>query len=238
MQKSVLRLQAMAQLKLELAAAKMTAMTAEDERDAAQRLVSRLQQSQSSSAASKVCQGWQLLISYGTSGDVGRTALLLVMEVIQFPPSRCLSSLIRQVDAGLLRVMAALDHSIVAAHQTVQCLEAAGLQQVMAVGHITAYPVHQALLCLQAAEGGAGNGGQPDDELVAIIKTQSTKLQVLQERLHVLEASEASLKAAASLHEQRLAAAQQEAADRAQAAAALANDVARAEVGHIAVVQG
>ena len=61
-QKSVhmsgLCLQAMAQLKLELAAAKMAAVTAEDERDAAQRLVLRLQQSQSLRAASKVCQGW------------------------------------------------------------------------------------------------------------------------------------------------------------------------------------
>ena len=57
-QKSVLHLQAMAQLKLELAAVKMSAMTAEDERDAAQRLASKLQQSQSLRAASKVCQGW------------------------------------------------------------------------------------------------------------------------------------------------------------------------------------
>lgn len=57
MQKSVLRLQAMEQLQLELAAAKMTAVTADDERDAAQRLVSKLQQSQTLRAVSKVRQG-------------------------------------------------------------------------------------------------------------------------------------------------------------------------------------
>ena len=56
-QKSVLRLQAMEQLQLELAAAKMTAVTADDERDAAQRLVSKLQQSQTLRAVSKVRQG-------------------------------------------------------------------------------------------------------------------------------------------------------------------------------------